>query len=450
MKQSKCYYVIILLLLSILFRIPEIVRNPYAVSYDSRAYYNLAVNVIKGNGYTANIKPPYEPYFWREPIYPLFLASFLVIPSVFGYKPSYMKEHNTIDPIELIGKSHTEPMWEKLYLKIIQLLLDSVSILIIYSIIKNFYPHNKAFIICVLTSFFTSFIGLYTLLLRETPQLFLMIALSLLLYKYDNNNNYSTIIFIGILLGLLSLTLQLNILLIPILVIFIILSKMNKKIIAKHILLIFLTSGLIISPWVIRSYVYTKDWHVIKTMGSNLTVEQLNFGQALARAKKAGALDNHSEKEFDYKYVHNLSQKDQFQNAYSGKYAQLSDSLNKLCSEYNKDKDKNISNKIKKFANRFLFLFVPRIYYTRLYSGFKTFLFAFVAIIGLVPSVKLFKKYKFIWPLLIFHISFFFSFGDESRRLVYMHYFWATMAAIGIIEIYNYIKNNPTSKSLVN
>lgn len=448
MKQSKCYYVIILLLLSILFRIPEIVRNPYTISNDSRDYYHIAVNVIRGNGYSNDTEPPYEPYFFREPVYPLFLASFLLIPSVLGYNPSYLKDPGITDPIKLIGKGHSEPMWEKLYLKIVQLLLDSVSILIIYSILKNFYERDKAFRICILISFLTAFIGLYANLLRESVQLFLTVVLTYFLYRYSKEKSYSTIIFIGIILGLLSLTLQIFILLIPLFIIFIIFSKINIRVMIKHILLILITSGMLICPWVIRSYLYARDWRVIKTIGMSLTFEQLGFLKAYKEAENAKVINDNELTLLKFKYYFNASQSDYFKYSYSGKYTQLSDSLYQVIRQ--KSQYKGITGKIEIFFSRFLFLFVPRIYYTRLYSGFKTFLFAFVAIIGLVPGVKLFKKYKFIWPLLIFHISFFFSFGDESRRLVYMHYFWATMAAIGIIEIYNYIKNNPTNKSLVN
>ena len=216
----------------------------------------------------------------------------------------------------------------------------------------------------------------------------------------------------------------------------------------KHILLILIFSGMLICPWVIRSYLYARDWRVIKTMGMSLTFEQLGFLKAYKEAENAKVINDNELTLLKFKYYFNASQSDYFKYSYSGKYTQLSDSLYQVIRQ--KSQYKGITGKIEIFFSRFLFLFVPRIYYTRLYSGFKTFLFAFVAIIGLVPGVKLFKKYKFIWPLLIFHISFFYSLGDESRRLVYMHYFWATMAAIGIIEIYNYIKNNPTNKSLVN
>lgn len=444
MKKSKCYYVIILLFLSILFRIPEIVRNPYTISNDSRDYYHVAVNVVRGNGYSNATEPPYEPYFFREPVYPLFLASFLLIPSVLGYNPSYLEDPGITDPIKLIGQGHSLPMWEKLYLKIVQLLLDSVCILIIYAILKNFYERDKAFRICILISFFSAFIGLYADLIRESVQLFLMVVLTYFLYRYSKEKSYSTIIFIGIILGLLSLTLQIFILLIPLFIIFIIFSKMNIRVMIKHILLILIFSGMLICPWVIRSYLYARDWRVIKTMGMSLTFEQLGFLRAYKEAENAKVINDNDLTLLKFKYYFNASQSDYFKYSYNGKYTQLSDSLYQVIRQ--KSQYKGITGNIKIFFSRFLFLFIPRIYYTRLYSGFKTFLFAIVAIIGLFPGVKLFKKYKFIWPLLLFHLLIFYNFGDESRRLVYMHYFWSTMAAIGIVEIFYYYKKCRNAK----
>lgn len=57
----------------------------YAIHFpDSEGYDQLTLNLLAGNGFSRQATPPYSPDLWRTPVYPLFLA---IIYRIFGYEP---------------------------------------------------------------------------------------------------------------------------------------------------------------------------------------------------------------------------------------------------------------------------------------------------------------------------------------------------------------------------
>lgn len=110
-----CFFVIVGI--SLTFRSVEIIRNPYGISHDGKAYYNLAINLLNGNGYSVDTTEPYEPYFWREPAYPVFLAMALSVPKIMGFVPEYVTYDGVAYFLETHGQRHSFPMWGKAILK---------------------------------------------------------------------------------------------------------------------------------------------------------------------------------------------------------------------------------------------------------------------------------------------------------------------------------------------
>jgi len=437
MRKKNILLIIILAFASLGFRAPELIRNPYRVSYDSFAYYNTAVNLLRGNGYSMATEDPYEPYFWREPAYSVFLSACLSVPSLIGFRPAYMVQDESVDPANAIGMSHSIPMWEKLYLKVLQAILDAFTVLLIFYLLTRYFTPRHAFWSCILMSFFTAFIGVYAMLLRETLQLFLMVLLTIAMYRYFEKPKRKHPYFIGLILGMLALILQLNLALSAVIVVHIMVFSQNKwKAIFDSIKIVTICMLLVI-PWVARSYMYAGDWRVVKTMGSSLTFEQIRYFKTVSAARRIGVIDEQVSRGLSLKYVHGISDKQKFEYAYSGRYSDMSDSLRLLIDDKNMPVTTSSQRSFikSKFLKRFIFLLTPRVSFGGIYSGFKTALFGILALIAILPIVRLTPRLRFIWPMILFHLIIFYPFGDESRRLIYMHYYVAVMASIAIVHV---------------
>ena len=116
------------------------------------------------------------------------------MPKMIGYNPEYVAYNAEVYTLDTHGRSHEFPMWEKLYLKIIQALLDALSVFVVYLMLVRFVDKRKALATALMLGCFTAFLGVYALLLRETLQLFLMLLLSYWMIRYYDSRHVKHII----------------------------------------------------------------------------------------------------------------------------------------------------------------------------------------------------------------------------------------------------------------
>ncbi len=81
------------------------------VSPDGTGYHRIAVNLVKGNGFSNQEKYPFEKCYFREPGYPLFLAGIYSIVNIFHpvqYIDKYDNNlHKFLYPISFLAKRQT-------------------------------------------------------------------------------------------------------------------------------------------------------------------------------------------------------------------------------------------------------------------------------------------------------------------------------------------------------
>lgn len=372
------------------------------------------------------------------------------MPKMIGYNPEYVAYNAEVYTLDTHGRSHEFPMWEKLYLKIIQALLDALSVFVVYLMLVRFVDKRKALATALMLGCFTAFLGVYALLLRETLQLFLMLLLSYWMIRYYDSRHVKHIIGGGIVSGLLTLTLQANALIVPLYCAYIIM--LNIRATRKLLWHTFLYGGLailIVTPWLVRSYSYFEDIRVLRSMGMSLTFEQLSYIGSLGRAVKRNAITQEKQKELGF-INNSLSQKDMIKHSLNGGYLRMADSLDALAGTSASDKartPKNLTHRINRYLRGLIYYVTPRISFGGMYSMVKTYLFALLALLGVPVILKYFLKLRFIWPLLVFHLFMALRFGDESRRLIFMHYLVATFASITILYAYEKLRKRNIRES---
>ena len=194
---------------------------------DGMTYLDPILNLINNGEYIGD-KYLADSRYFRPPVYPFFLGIIYIISSL-----------ALLDYV----------------VAAIQCVIGSISVILIYYIVLN-VSQNKA---AALTS--ASFIAIFPfvilwtpLMYTETVQLFLIFSLLFFATK-AKISVYSTIIQ-GVLIGLIILTKQYLALFLIIPVYIILLTPLlnwRKKII--HILLLYISLFIVVSPWLVRNYI---------------------------------------------------------------------------------------------------------------------------------------------------------------------------------------------------
>ncbi len=219
--------IILFLLIGFLFRIFIIFCLPVRTFEKTiKRYHYIAVNLLEGNGYSHFNTPPYEPSFYKPPVYPIFLA---VIYKLFGVSL------NTV--------------------RIIQAMLDSLGCLLLFYLGRHYFNDKIAFTIFAL-AIFCPITAVYTNLINpESLTLFLM-TLSLWFVSKASLSGKPLFFFAsGLSITLMAYTRQEFL---PFILIFgIYLFILHRKALASKIVLYSLAVIIIITPWIIRNYIHT-------------------------------------------------------------------------------------------------------------------------------------------------------------------------------------------------
>lgn len=202
---------------------------------DTESYLRPILNLIEYGRYQGDLFLDDSKYF-RMPLYPTFLGFIYTI----------------------AGREYFD-----FHVALIQCLMDSVSVLLVYLVILKVSNSKSSAIISSLFYSAYPFVILWVpIIYTEIVQIFLMWSL-ILIVVYSSPSNFFSLIIQGALCGLMILTKQYLglILLIPILNILI-----NKQYSRKIFSLLLVASGLsfTLSPWVIRNYMQSGEIIILR------------------------------------------------------------------------------------------------------------------------------------------------------------------------------------------
>ena len=125
--NNKFQASLIIFVIALILRISII--SFYKVNFipsDGVNYHNIAVNVALGRGYSNSITPPYNAYFFREPVYPLFISFIYLIYNKLGGELAYIPYSDNYAVRN-----------EFVYVKIFQAIIDALSCIFIFLIFSR-------------------------------------------------------------------------------------------------------------------------------------------------------------------------------------------------------------------------------------------------------------------------------------------------------------------------
>jgi len=186
----------------------------------------LAHNLFLGNGFIKLIQGELVPYFQQLPGYPFLLA---VTYKIFGHE-------------------------DDLYLRIIQILLSSLSVFLVFGIAKRFFNKIVAFVSAFLWAIWLPEIRLSVAVLYDTSLVFLTLLACYLFFRSIIDNKKYFWIYAAIIIGI-SLYFRSDSLLLPLFLgLGIWIYKRNWKVALGKTMVMFLIVFAILLPWGMRNY----------------------------------------------------------------------------------------------------------------------------------------------------------------------------------------------------
>jgi len=386
------------------------------IAPDSTSYHALAVNIAKGNGMSKQKQEPYEKWYFREPGYPYFLAGIYACVNIFH-------DINFIDRDVYDSKSGklNKVYPEIIAAKIVQIILDSLGIVILFLILLKVSGFKIAFLTAMLTALYFNLAFHSIYIMRESLTMFMLILLNWLFIKlfFTGKDKLFYLITIGLTIGILILVFQAHVILLPVFFVLMLLYYLNfRKALYKSII-VALFSGLMVLPHLITVYRLYPDIRIIKTFGCSFTYELRAYTGAVFRGTYYDVIPkDHTMHEWG------RNSKEQFDKSFSGYYRSKTDSLNALNSEsiISKRKIKNLFKSIHKsffltkigqksgwgLLNKYGYIIaIPLVIIP-----------ALIGVLGLLGLIVYWKKYLIFFFPFITYLLLFYILGDEYRRMI--------------------------------
>lgn len=436
--QRKAIFIIFLTAFSVRILLVTVFFLDYT-RRDSIDYHNIAINVALGNGYSLDVTPPHRPYFFREPVYPLFLASIYKIWTLFG-EPSYL-ESNFFE-----HRQHPEIM----FARYVQALIGALTCVLFFLLLKLVIKNRPAFIIGLLFSFYIPLAAYSAMLMRETVQTLSVLLMAYTFTRFLQAKKPYWLIWFSISYAISNLTLQITIF-VPIFafLFMLIVFKAPLKSAAYSISMTVIML-LCVSPWLIRTYNFYPDIRIVKNLGMSLTFEQSKYVSSLRKLNEYCVISTDSLGYLFHKEWYNIPEYDKFQKSYSGYFSQKADSLQRLINEpfFAKRKlIKGITNLRLSWIEALWVTtkenggiherphstYVKNKNYLLLVLSFSGFLFGYLAIPGI------FLYFRKIYPILLMFIYFmalYYFIGNEPRRMLPIHPFIFMFSCLAIYHLY--------------
>ncbi len=404
---------LVLFLLSMAISSSLLVGNLRVISPDGTGYHSLAVNIAKGHGLSKVEQAPFVQSFFREPGYPYFLGGIYSLVNLFT-------------DIDYIHDNYANQKLTKIYpeivaAKIIQCILGSVAILLLYSIFSRLTTRKIAFFSCVSTALFFNLAFYYTFILREALVFFLLVLANWFFIKQlKERKKLLYDLALGLTVGLLILVFQVHVVIVPVLFfVYLYHFKDLKKSFFKTFR-VGLIALLTLIPHLIAVYQFYPDVRIVKSVGCSLTHEMGTLTRAQNIAKYYDVI---SGDECSKMRVWNDPSKEQFERSFNGYYVAQADSINRLISEpvFSKRKVLGLQKAFLKsfFLTKLGLVSGKLLLKKNLLYLFSLLLFpVFIGLLGLIGGITVGRKFiPFFFPFVVYSLLFFLL-GSEYRRMI--------------------------------
>jgi MFS family permease len=435
---------------SILFYLVlAVFANQNYIGSDGRSYQRMAVNIAEGNGFSGDIESPYQKMFFREPGFPFFFSIACKINNLLGNDNVHLPYNEKVESAYL--ESHPEIV----ILRILQAILASIIVVLIFLIMTFFLERKWAFLIALLFVFYLPFAIFITFPQREILVSFLLTLMGwLFIQSALNERNIIYDLIFALSAVFLVLTLQAYVFILPFFLVshYFLTHKWNKTLKSAIIISIVFLMG--VAPWILRAYNEVQDIRVAKSFGTSYTYEFKKYHDTYALAYFLD-IDGEGEK-YKSRIVAGYSEPGRimFEKSFNGYYETKADSLNKMIqsktglSQWGLVKYK-LERALKVNYRKALLWPLWKTDYRKnistLLGGEGRILMLgslglglvilFFALLGALFSIKKIGVYL---PVFIFHFLMIPFMASEGRRVLPFLPFYFMFFMIGVIKAYNF------------
>lgn len=291
------------------------------LSNDAIGYHTLAVNVALGNGYSTNRQPPYEPHFLREPGYPLFLAAVYYVYTFFG-EPHHVEciQSDLARYPEICNQIDLARYPEISWARVAQAGVGAATCVLFLLLLRLRLRPTAAFVIAVLFAAYLPLAAFSAILLRETLQTFLVMVMSYAFARFLLGPRWQWLALFTVAWTWSNLTLQVTgLVFLPVFVFcWIWFRDLWRSL--RFTALATVGMMVLVSPWLMRTYLYYPDIRVLRNMGTSLTFEVASYVLAQDSLYRAGIIDRDTAFRNNHQHVWDLSDRVKFERSFSGYY----------------------------------------------------------------------------------------------------------------------------------
>lgn len=401
---------------------------------DGIDYHNVAVNLVLGHGYSNDTQDPHNPYFFREPGYPIFLSSIYFFYSLFD-DVSYLNTHrNALD-------DHTEIR----VVRFIQALIGACTCIVFFLTWLLVVNNRMALIIGITGALYVPLAVYSAFLMRETLQTFVIVCMNYFFARFLKDQNLRWIIAFAIMLGLSVLILRITVLAPFLVSVFLWVVYKNFKISLKYPLIVFGIMLLLISPWLVRTYLFYPDWRVLLSVGTSHTSKLRSYYLEMENALASDRIDSEEFNKF-YTNWKSMSDRERFELSFSDEYKTLP-AIN--------DESESIAAKLSKVVQRWRLSWVESLWVARQMDGrvhlrphayykaqhmsgwfvvsILAIVFGYMALPGLIVYFR--KTYIILFSFVYFYSIFYFI-ANDPRRMLPVHLFVLGFSCLGLYYVY--------------
>ncbi len=332
--SSRSYKLLLLFIAALVFRILIIFTlNPTHFLTDGTGYHRMAVNLIIGNGLSNETEPPFVPYFFREPGYPVFLSTGLKIYTLFGGSAGYID----LDTYDLYTSILDPVPGSVVFLRIWQAIIDSFNVILLFLILTHVINDKKSFIIALCYALYLPVALHNNHLYREVFHTLVLLALNLFFVKYLFSKKRWFLLLVGLFWAVSNVTFQSTVYLLPFLSLMLLVIFRSFK---RAFIDTLIVSGVMVSltlPWLFYVYSFYPDIRIAKTVGCALTYEWIHYVSYHRRANALGLMSDRELARFEYEDAYHGTYDEYFDKSFNGYYRHKRDSLSLLIARETED-----------------------------------------------------------------------------------------------------------------
>lgn len=454
-KTRLAYFAVIVFVIALMVRLMVVftVNKDYCHG-DFFSFHTLAVNIVKGNGYSAYSSPPFLPHFFRDPGYPAFLAGTYFVWEFLGGNINYLTDY------EPENERFRQPHPEIQFAKCVQAAVGALTVTFIFLSLNLVLRSRIAFVLALAPAVYYPLALHSTYLWREN---FLTLVVTVMAYcfgRYLFKNGLAWLLAVGVLSGVAMSTFQGAILLPAIIFLFSAIWFKSAKQAVCGTLVVAAIAFLCCVPWTLRAYSHFHTWKVAKTIGVSLTYEWLAAASAIRRAESYGLFQ--SGKEFDQTFKREMYPTGYFEKSFNGHYLRVADTWNAKLPKV----EILTQRKLYKRAHYLIRSLVKTNWDPVKVIPFRSGLFEMArgenylgivlycvsVIVGGGALIGLYVWYRSLFPILASYAYFIglFSFlGGYERRFLPSHYFMIVLACLGIFYLFSRVVQRRTKEEII-